>query len=129
MAGSKPGERRGGRKKGTPNKLTASVKEAFEIAFNELQQERGVRLTDWARKNTTEFYKLAARLIPTGDDPLSSAGLTVNMAQFSLADGLAFHAVANQRPAGALASAALPVAMDGGAGDQHQRERQECRLI
>lgn len=26
--GSKPGERRGGRKKGTPNKATASIKEA-----------------------------------------------------------------------------------------------------
>ena len=28
MSGSKPGERRGGRKKGTPNKATAEIKEA-----------------------------------------------------------------------------------------------------
>ena len=31
--GSKPGERRGGRKKGTPNKLTQTFKQAIETAF------------------------------------------------------------------------------------------------
>ena len=30
MAGSKPGERRGGRKKGTPNKATAGLKAALQ---------------------------------------------------------------------------------------------------
>ena len=30
MSGSKPGERRGGRQKGTPNKATAEIKEAFQ---------------------------------------------------------------------------------------------------
>lgn len=63
--GSKPGERRGGRKAGTPNKLTKSVKEAFEQAFNAMQEEPGVKLGDWGKTNPTEFYKLAARLIPT----------------------------------------------------------------
>lgn len=33
MRGSKPGERRGGRKKGTPNKITKTVTEAIDAAF------------------------------------------------------------------------------------------------
>lgn len=63
--GSKPGERRGGRKAGTPNKLTKTVKEAFEQAFNVMQGEPGVNLGEWGKANPTEFYKLSARLIPS----------------------------------------------------------------
>lgn len=66
--GSKPGEHRGGRKAGTPNKLTRTVKEAFEIAFQTLQEEPGVKLGDWGKANPTDFYKIAARLIPTEVD-------------------------------------------------------------
>jgi hypothetical protein len=55
----------GGRTRGTPNKFTKSVKEAFEIAFNELQDDPKANLAKWAKDNTTEFYKLAAKLIPT----------------------------------------------------------------
>jgi hypothetical protein len=55
----------GGSRKGKPNKLTKSVKEAFEIAFNELQGDENANLATWAKANTTEFYKLAAKLIPT----------------------------------------------------------------
>lgn len=61
--GSKPGERRGGRKKGTPNRVTTSVKDAFLAAH---QGIGGVAtLQAWASNNQTEFYKLLARLIPT----------------------------------------------------------------
>lgn len=63
--GSKPGERRGGRKAGTPNKLTKTVKEAFEQAFNAMQEQPGVKLGDWGKENPTEFYKIAAKLIPS----------------------------------------------------------------
>lgn len=66
--GSKPGERRGGRKAGTPNKLTRTVKEAFEQAFQTMQEQPGVKLGDWGKTNPTEFYKLAARMIPTEID-------------------------------------------------------------
>ena len=55
----------GGSRKGSPNKLTKSVKEAFEIAFNELQGDSEANLANWAKENPTEFYKLAAKLIPT----------------------------------------------------------------
>jgi hypothetical protein len=57
------GVKTGGRKKGTPNKVTASVKEAFKEAFD---RRGGVdALVQWAEGEPTEFYKLAARLIPT----------------------------------------------------------------
>jgi hypothetical protein len=60
--GSRPGERRGGRKKGTPNKATASVKAALLDAFD---GTGGVKsLTDWGKENRTEFYKLLVRVIP-----------------------------------------------------------------
>jgi hypothetical protein len=47
-----------------PSKLTQTVKEAFEIAFQELQKAPGARLADWAKDNPTDFYRIAAKLIP-----------------------------------------------------------------
>ncbi|HNU56673.1 MAG TPA: hypothetical protein PKN30_08775 [Flavobacteriales bacterium] len=56
------GKKTGGRKAGTPNKLTASAREAFQEAFEGLG---GIHsLTHWAMKNPDDFYKLYARLIP-----------------------------------------------------------------
>ena len=43
--GSKPGERRGGRKKGTPNKVTATLREAFQAHEKKLV-ERLLKLTE-----------------------------------------------------------------------------------
>lgn len=65
MARPKGQPKLGGRQKGTPNKLTASVKEAFEATFKDLQEDTHCNLTRWARSNPTDFYKLAAKLIPT----------------------------------------------------------------
>ncbi len=60
--GSKPGERRGGRKACTPNKMTSTVKEALVQAF----EERGGvgALLAWSADNPTEFYKLWGRMLP-----------------------------------------------------------------
>ena len=40
---------------------------SFEAVFTDLQRDAQdpVNLANWARANLTEFYKLAARLIPT----------------------------------------------------------------
>ena len=38
MSGSKPGERRGGRRKGTPNRVTAEIRSAFQLHGDELVQ-------------------------------------------------------------------------------------------
>ena len=66
MARFKKGEPRppnAGRKKGSVNKATASIKQAFKEAFEELGG--ATALAEWARDNPTEFYRLSARLIPT----------------------------------------------------------------
>jgi hypothetical protein len=47
-----------------PNKVTRTVREAFERAFLMLQRNDVASLEHWAERNPTEFYKLAARLIP-----------------------------------------------------------------
>lgn len=60
--GKRPGS---GRKAGVPNKLTKTVKEAFEQAFNSMQAHPGVKLDEWGKANPTEFYKLASKLIPS----------------------------------------------------------------
>lgn len=60
----------GGRQKGTPNKVTRTVKETVLAVFNKLQEEPGpeekdVRLHIWAQREPTEFYRIASKLIPT----------------------------------------------------------------
>jgi len=60
--GSKPGERRGGRQKGTPNKVTAGVRAALVRAF----EERGgvPALIEWSNENPAKFYEIWAKLLP-----------------------------------------------------------------
>ncbi|HHW4673594.1 MAG TPA: hypothetical protein ACQGQW_00065 [Xylella fastidiosa subsp. pauca] len=73
-----------GRAMGSRNRNTAAIKQAFLEAFDHLG---GVpALVAWAQENKTDFYKLAARMIPTeahvcgelelkeaGDDELDAA--------------------------------------------------------
>jgi len=55
-------QKTGGRKKGTPNKTTASVKEALIKAFDDLG---GVdSLVVWGSDNPTQFYQLWAKILP-----------------------------------------------------------------
>lgn len=66
-----------GRKKGAPNKLTKSFREALLGAFHEMGGQES--LLNWGKENQTEFYKITARLIPTevvgegGDGPVKVA--------------------------------------------------------
>ena len=56
------GKKTGGRQKGTPNRLSMSVKNAVLETFANLG---GVEhMTGWAEENPSEFYRIAARLIP-----------------------------------------------------------------
>jgi hypothetical protein len=59
------GRKTGGRQPGSPNKVTKTVKEAFEAAFRTAQELPGLKLDDWAQANPTEFYKVCAKLIPS----------------------------------------------------------------
>lgn len=54
-----------GKPKGTPNKLTKTVKETILGAFNDLQEDPRANIFSWAKDNPTEFYKIASKLIPT----------------------------------------------------------------
>lgn len=64
-----------GKPKGAVMKTTKLVKEVFADVFTELQNDKDAKLLEWAKKNPTEFYKLASRLIPIqlsgdADNPL-----------------------------------------------------------
>ena len=56
-----------GKAKGTVSKVTRTVREAFEAAFNGLQDDpdHPAHLRNWSRKNPDKFYLLAQKLIPT----------------------------------------------------------------
>lgn len=75
IRGSLPGERRGGRKKGTPNKATVETKAALEAAF---EGAGGVpKLIQWAQLNPDGFYPLWAKLLPKNLD-VTSGGKPLN---------------------------------------------------
>ena len=78
-----------GRLKGEPNKLTKSVKEVIASVFNELQEMNekgaprypGAYMLNWAKNEPGEFYRLAARLIPT--ELQGTAPLTIQLIKFA----------------------------------------------
>jgi len=52
----------GGRKKGTPNKISAVAQNDVMKVFKQLG---GVKaMTEWAKDNKTEFYKIYAKALP-----------------------------------------------------------------
>lgn len=61
----KGGYREGaGRKVGSINKISRSFKELVQNTFESLENEKDGGMLDWARKNKTDFYKIASKLIP-----------------------------------------------------------------
>lgn len=53
----------GGRAKGTPNKLSSTVKENVIAVFNRLEGTAG--MAKWAKENPTAFYQIYSKLLPT----------------------------------------------------------------
>jgi hypothetical protein len=51
-----------GRTKGTPNQLTANFRQAVLLAYDTIGGHAA--FSQWAVENRTEFYRIAARLIP-----------------------------------------------------------------
>lgn len=68
-----------GRPKGVPNKVTATVREAFERAFTLLQDDDEAKLEAWAKRNPTEFYKLSSKLIPADVNAHLTGGLQITV--------------------------------------------------
>lgn len=62
MAKAKGSPKTGGRQKGTPNKITMSVKDNVIATFERLGGIDG--LVAWGEENRTEFYRLYAKLLP-----------------------------------------------------------------
>lgn len=52
----------GGRRPGVSNKFTGAFKEAVQIVYSRLGGHAA--FLKWARDNQSEFYRIAARLIP-----------------------------------------------------------------
>lgn len=71
------GAKTGGRKKGTPNKMTASAKAAFSHAFTKIGGANA--LAKWAKENPGPFYTLYARLIPVDATVTHDGGINVTI--------------------------------------------------
>ena len=54
-----------GRPLGAKNKITRGVKETFSEVFAKIQNSDKTSLLTFAKKNPTEFYRMATKLIPT----------------------------------------------------------------
>lgn len=57
------GHKTGGRRKGTPNKISGTVRDNVIEVFDRIGGVNSMAL--WAQENQTDFYRLYARLIPT----------------------------------------------------------------
>jgi len=57
------GFKTGGRRAGTPNKLSSTVKDNVLAVFEELGGKEHMKL--WASENPTQFYNILAKLMPT----------------------------------------------------------------
>lgn len=57
------GQKTGGRQKGVPNRVTTEFKTAVRIVYESIGGHAA--FAQWAKANQGDFYKIAARLIPT----------------------------------------------------------------
>jgi hypothetical protein len=57
------GHKTGGRQIGSPNKITTVFKDAIRFVYEDIGDN--APFIAWARENPTDFYKIAAQLIPT----------------------------------------------------------------
>lgn len=75
--GAKPGERRGGRQKGTPNKLSADVK---AMVLEALDKAGGANyLFAQAHANPTAFMTLVGKVLPMQVQGDANAPLTIKI--------------------------------------------------
>ena len=88
MARPKGMPKTGGRKKGTPNKATKTVREAWIEAFA-LVNER-IPLHEWGAANPEKVYPLATKLIPIDvtscDKPIAPSAIRVELIAPSIED-------------------------------------------
>jgi hypothetical protein len=84
MRGSAPGERRGGRQKGTPNKTTALLKDAILLAAQKAGGDTDTGLVDYltvqASENPGPFMSLLGKVLPMqiAGDPDTPISISVS---------------------------------------------------
>jgi len=78
------GLKTGGRQVGTPNKITTAFKDAIRFVYEDIGGHAA--FANWAKENPTDFYKIAARLIPTEKNSQEDRNITVEIVQFSSED-------------------------------------------
>lgn len=66
-------------KKRGPNKETITARQAVVKTWEVLQQSKDGNMTEWAKKNLTEFYKIYSKLISTEIDLKAQIDNTVNL--------------------------------------------------
>jgi len=75
------GKKTGGRQIGAPNKITTIFKDAVRTVYEDIGGHTS--FAAWAKKNQTDFYKIAARLIPTETASIEDTNITVEIVRFS----------------------------------------------
>lgn len=74
------GQKTGGRQVGTLNKVTTIFKDAVRTVYEDIGGHAA--FAEWAKKNPTDFYKIAARLIPTEINSKEDPNITVQIVDF-----------------------------------------------
>jgi len=72
--------KKGGRKKGTPNKVSKNIKENFEAVFEKLGGVKG--FCEWAKSNkqTKErFYQMYSKMLPSNVDAELSGDIGITI--------------------------------------------------
>lgn len=94
-AGAAPGERRGGRSKGTPNSAP-NVRQAIEQAFD---QVGGIKWLAWlSEKRPDTFAMLLGKVVPAQLELSGAVGSYVIAAPPLIADAAAWQAQLNPPP-------------------------------
>ncbi len=75
------GQKTGGRQVGTPNKVTTIFKDAVRTVYENIGGHTA--FAAWAKEHPTDFYKIAARLIPTKTASKQDTNLTIEIVKFS----------------------------------------------
>jgi len=75
------GQKTGGRQVGTPNKVTTIFKDAVRTVYEDIGGHTA--FAEWAKEHPTDFYRIAARLIPTETASKEDTNLTIEIVKFS----------------------------------------------
>ena len=80
-----PRQKTGGRKVGTPNKLTSIFKQALTDSFDP------AKFREWSNENQTEYYKILAKVMPNEIFINPQSGITLKVKYVGRSNGNGSH--------------------------------------